>query len=287
MVKVIGVPTHVPMEGVTVMVPEIGVLPELVPLNAVMSPLPEAPNPIAGFEFVQSKVTPVAELVNAGIEIDPPLHCETSLTAFIDGVVPTVMVYVCAGPVHPAKEGVMVTVPVVELPLGLVAVNPGTLVFPDAPKPTLVLEFDQVTVDVAGTAVIAVAGAASPEQYVWLAGAVTVGDGFTVMVNVEAGPVHVPIEGVTEMVLVMAAEVLLVAVNAGRLVVPEAPNPIPGLLFVQLKLAPAGVLAKVFAGTLTPLQTVMLDSGVTVGTPPTVTVTFAVLLQVPVDPVTV
>lgn len=55
-VKVIGVPIQVPTEGVAVIVPEIAVLPEFVPVKVGIFPVPDAPKPIAAFELVQSTV---------------------------------------------------------------------------------------------------------------------------------------------------------------------------------------------------------------------------------------
>ena len=68
--------------------------------------------------------------------------------------------------------------------------------------------------------------------------ALTVGDGFTVMVKVIAVPVQVtPLLvklGVTVIVAVTGAVPVLVAVKEGILPTPDAASPIDGLLFVQL-----------------------------------------------------
>jgi hypothetical protein len=79
----------------------------------------------------------------------------------------------------------------------------------------------------------------------------------------------------------------LVAVNPGVLVAPLAPSPIAVLEFVQVKVAPAGVEANVFAATACPAQTVTFVSATTVGSGSTVTVATAVLEHAPVVPVTV
>jgi len=94
MVKVIGVPTQVPIDGVTVMVEVIAVLPGFVPLKLVMLPVPEAPSPMEGLLFVQEYVGLPEALVNAGTETEPPLHIVMFDTEFIVGVEPTVIVYV-------------------------------------------------------------------------------------------------------------------------------------------------------------------------------------------------
>ena len=71
--------------------------------------------------------------------------------------------------------------------------------------------------------------------------------------------------GVTVIVAVIGAVVVLVAVKVGVLPLPEAAKPMAVLEFVQAKVAPAGVEVKAEAGTLAPLQTVMLAGVVIVG----------------------
>lgn len=95
--------------------------------------------------------------------------------------------------------------------------------------------------------------------------AFTVGRGFIVMVNVVAGPVQPLNVGTTEIVLVIGALVALADVNAGKLPVPLAPNPIAVLLFVHAKVAPAGVLVKPVLGTATPGQCIWFAIGLTTG----------------------
>ena len=46
-------PKHVPEVGVTVIVPEIGVVPVFVPTKEAIFPVPFAPRPIAVFELDQ------------------------------------------------------------------------------------------------------------------------------------------------------------------------------------------------------------------------------------------
>ena len=58
MAKVTGDPTHVPMEGVTVIIPIKGVVPLFVPVNAGVFPVPVEASPIALLEFVQFNVAP-------------------------------------------------------------------------------------------------------------------------------------------------------------------------------------------------------------------------------------
>jgi hypothetical protein len=71
--------------------------------------------------------------------------------------------------------------------------------------------------------------------------------------------------GITVMVADIGAAPAFVARKAAIFPVPEAANPIVVLLFVQVNVPPAGVLAKLVTGTVTPLQTVMFDGTVTVG----------------------
>jgi len=75
---------------------------------------------------------------------------------------------------------------------------------------------------------------------------VTLGNGFTVMVNVLIGPLHPSLIGVMVMVDVIEVEPELVTVNAEILPVPFALNPMAVLLFVQLNVAP--VIPEKFIG---------------------------------------
>lgn len=95
----------------------------------------------------------------------------------------------------------------------------------------------------------------------------TMGVGLMVMVKVLATPGQVlpGIVGVTVIVEVIGVPLALVAVKAGKLPAPLAPNPIEVFEFVHVNEAPAGVLAKVFMGTIEPAQAVMFASGTTVG----------------------
>jgi len=76
----------------------------------------------------------------------------------------------------------------------------------------------------------------------WLGTALTVGMGFTVMVNDVGVPVHVTPEfakeGVTKMVAVTGVLVVLVAVKAAILPEPVAPRPMDGSELAQLKTVP-------------------------------------------------
>ena len=104
----------------------------------------------------------------------------------------------------------------------------------------------------------------APSQTVWSAGAVTVGNGLTVMVNVCGVPGQPAKLGVTVMVAVTGDTVALVAVNAAILPEPLAAKPILGVLFVQLNVAPT-VPLKLTAAIGYPAQTVWSAGSVTVG----------------------
>ena len=71
--------------------------------------------------------------------------------------------------------------------------------------------------------------------------------------------------GITVMIADIGAVPEFVARKAAMFPVPEAANPIAVLLFVQVNVPPAGVLAKLATGIVAPLQTIMFDGTVTVG----------------------
>lgn len=89
------------------------------------------------------------------------------------------------------------------------------------------------------------------------------------------------------MVAVTGVLPVLVAVNDGTLPVPLAGRPIEGSELVQSKVPPAGVLVKLAAATVPPLQMLVLAGTVVVGAGFTVTVDTAVPVQPPLTPVTV
>ena len=68
---------------------------------------------------------------------------------------------------------------------------------------------------------------------VWLAGTVTTGVGFTVIVKLAGAPVHPFKVGVTVMVPDIGVTPVFVAVKAGVFPVPLAPRPIAVFVFVQ------------------------------------------------------
>jgi hypothetical protein len=76
------------------------------------------------------------------------------------------------------------------------------------------------------------------------------------MVKLFVGPGHPFAMGVTVMVAVTGALVVLMAVNEGILPLPVAAKPIDGLLFVQLKPVPLTALVKLIALVLAALHKV-------------------------------
>ena len=67
------------------------------------------------------------------------------------------------------------------------------------------------------------------------------------------------------MVPLIIVDPVLAAVNEEIFPLPLAPKPMPVLELVQLKLPPAGVLLKVVAAMVVPLQTVELEGTLKVG----------------------
>ena len=138
-----GVPGQPFAVGVTVIVPDIGVAPELVAVNDGTLPVPLAANPIAVLEFVHENVPPAGELVNVNAETTEPLQTLLFAGTTAVGVGFTVIVYVEGVPVQPDNVGVIVIVPVIGDVVVLVAVNEGVLVVPLAARPIAALEFVQ------------------------------------------------------------------------------------------------------------------------------------------------
>ena len=93
---------------------------------------------------------------------------------------------------------------------------------------------------------------------------VIVDNGLTVIVYVLAVPVHGDMNGVTVIVAVIGELVAFVAVKDDIFPEPDAGIPIAVLLFVQVKVAPDGVLLNAVAATVPPLHTTTFDGTVTV-----------------------
>ena len=84
------------------------------------------------------------------------------------------------------------------------------------------------------------------------------GVGLTVMINVAGEPIQPFSVGVTTTLAVEADVPALLAVNEFIELFPEAPNPIAVLLFVQVNVAPEGLLVQEVFGTVALLQAVTL-----------------------------
>lgn len=119
----------------------------------------------------------------------------------------------------------------------------------------------------------------APLHTVWLAGWLTVGVGFTVIVNVTGAPAQPAADGVTVIVAVCTVPVVLVAVKLAILPVPAAASPIVALLLVQLNTVPATAPVKVTAVVADPLHNTWLATVFTVG------VGFTVIVNVTGAPV--
>lgn len=102
----------------------------------------------------------------------------------------------------------------------------------------------------------------TPSHNDWLAIAVTVGVGSTLMVKLCVVPVHAPKTGVTTIVAVTAVPPLFTAVKAAMLPEPLAGRPIDGVSLVQVKLL--AVPANVTAVVALPLQSSWLLIAATV-----------------------
>ena len=166
---------------------------------------------------------------------------------------------------HPLALALIVTVPLIALLEAFVAVNAGTFPFPDAPNPIAVFEFDQLVVEVAGTTLMVVCGTLAFSQAITSVIAEIIGVGLIVIVKLTGVPTHVPIEGVTDTVPEIGAAPPFVAVNVEIFPFPLPAKPIAVLVFVQVNVAPTGLLTKA-AGETAPPHCVILVGTVIVGT---------------------
>lgn len=141
MLNVVAVPTQVFNVGVTVIVPVMEALPELVAVNDPIFPPPLAPSPIAVFELVQPKFEPEGVLVKLTGPTVAPLHTVMSVTGVTVGKGLTVTVKVPGVPMHPARVGVMLTTLLITALVPFVAVKVAMLPVPLAASPVVVFEF--------------------------------------------------------------------------------------------------------------------------------------------------
>ena len=156
-------------------------------------------------------------------------------------------------------------VPLIGIAVALLAVKAGMLPVPFAPSPIAVLVLVQVKLPPAGVLTKLLASTVALLHTIVSAGTSTVGVGFTVMVKLDGVPAQPLTVGVTVIVAVMGAVVVLVAVKLGILPVSLAAKPIVTSEFVHKKLPPIGVLTKIGGFTTALLHTVMFAGTVTVG----------------------
>lgn len=163
--------------------------------------------------------------------------------------------------------------------VGLTVTNDGILPMPEPPSPIVVLLLVQVYTVPATGPLMVTAAVLAPAHTVWLAIAFTAGVGFTVMVKLTGAPPQPVDVGVTVMVAVIGALVLLVAVKAGILPVPAAANPMAVLLLVQLYTDPGGNPLNTTGAVVAPLHTNWSAGWLTVA------VGFTVMVKVELGPV--
>jgi hypothetical protein len=163
----------------------------------------------------------------------PPKQIESSAPALTTSEEFTVMVYVTAAPEHPLAVGITEMVATTgDVPV-LVPLKEGMFPVPDAGMPMdgSVLVHAKVVPEV--VLVKEVAATLNPLQTAMLAGTVTLGVGFTVMVYVLAVPTHPLADGVTVMVAEIVAADVLVALKEAMSPVPDAAIPIAGFELVH------------------------------------------------------
>ena len=177
---------------------------------------------------------PVTAPVKFTGEVAALLHTTWLTGATTSGVGLTVTVKVCIAPVQLFAEGVTVIIPVVGALVILVAVKEAIFPAPVVVRPIPGLLFVQLKV-VPVTEPVKLTGAVAALLHnVWLAGLTTSGVGFTRTAKVCDAPVQLFAEGVTVIIPVVGALVILVAVKEAIFPAPVAARPMLELLFVQL-----------------------------------------------------
>jgi hypothetical protein len=185
-----------------------------------------------------------------------PLHttCVAGIASAV-GVGLTVIVAVIGVPVQPLAVGVIVIVAVTGvLPL-FVAVKDAISPVPEAARPIEVVLLVQVKTVPLTALVKVIALVEALLQTDCVDGpAIASGVGSTVIVVVIGVPVQPLATGVTVIVAVTGLVPVFTAVNVGIVPVPEAPNPIVVLLFVQLNVVPFTIPLKAIATVDAPLH---------------------------------
>lgn len=128
----------------------------------------------------------------------------------------------------------------------MIAVKAGIFPVPEVPKPTFT-ELVHENVVPAEKLVSAMAGLLVPLQVITFERVLAVGLCLTVIENVVGVPAQPPTRGVTVMVAVTSALLLLLAINAGMFPVPEVPKPMLAE-DVHSNVAPADELVKLMEG---------------------------------------
>lgn len=200
---------------------------------------------------------PLKVLVKFTALVVAPLHKTWPAGFIILGEGFTVMIKLCAGPAQLFADGVIVIVAVTGALVVLIAVKDGISPTPLVTKPIKALLFVQLKLVPLTAPVKLITLVAEPLHKIWFAGRTTSGVGFTVIIKFCGVPGQSIDDGVTVMVAVMGALVVLIAVNDGILPLPLAAKPIEVLLFTQLKLVAPNVPVKFIALVVAPLHTAM------------------------------
>ena len=146
-------------------------------------------------------------------------------------------------PWQPFREGITVMVLEMSCPVLFEGAfqDAMVVVFPELAIPIAVFEFVHVKLAPVGVLVKEPISINCPGQTIMFCFCIATGVGNTVTVNV-VEPGHPLKAALTENEPDIDALVVFVAVHVGILPLPKVPNPIAELEFVQLKLAPGGVL---------------------------------------------
>ena len=219
------------------MVEMIGLVVLFIALNDGMFPLPVAfDKPIVILEFVQLKVVPVTPKREENIIAleGVPLQIIWLFTASTVGIGFIVNVKLDETPIQPFAVGVTVIVAMFRELVVFWPIKIGIDPFPDAANPTVVFELTQENVEPVTVEVGLTSAEFAPEHRIWFGIILTVGVGLTIIVKTEDIPLHPPAVGVTVIVEVIFALLLLVAVNWPIEPVPLEAKPVEVLLLVQL-----------------------------------------------------
>ena len=256
--------------GVTVIVATTGEVVGLMAVNDGMFPMPLAPRPIVVLLFVQVKIVLAIVPAKVTAAVFEPLHTVRFAGCVTCGVGLTVIVKLVVAP--PAQPAALVDTIIVAttgaLP-ALIAMKLAILPVPLAARPIDGWVLTQLYVEPAGLPEKVTGAVAVPAHTSWLPTPFTIPDGFTVIVNVTGVPGQLRplavLTGVTVIVAVTGAVVLLVAMNEPIFPVPPAARPILVLLLVQVNTVPGTGPLSVTAALAAPLHKVWLAIAFTDG----------------------